>query len=90
MREMRTRCANARWPKNISRRNSVSVTELTRSERDETHSIQKTVLPYQSPFVERYDVLVPKHDTASNQPNERGGAATFITLSEHSKQTTFG
>ena len=26
------------------------MTELTRSERDETHSIQKTVLPYQSPF----------------------------------------
>ena len=51
IREMRTRCANARWPKNISRRNSVSVTELTRSERDETHSIQKTVLPYQSPFL---------------------------------------
>ena len=85
MREMRTRCANARWPKNISRRNSVSVTELTRSERDETHSIQKTVLPYQSPFL---TITIVCRDNSSAGPavcraGDRPSQVILINQSNH-------
>ena len=59
----------------------LSVAELTRSVRDETHSIQKTVLPYQSPCrVGWWDRKV--HRSSNNRANVHRCVNPIISIAD--------